>query len=904
MATYYWRGGAGTWNNTNTTNWSTSSGGASGAGPPTSADDVIFDNNSDSGAGFTVTGSATAVCRDFTIGSGGSLPDVIITFSGACQIYGNFTAQNSANNVFSSCDPTFASTTTGKTITSAGRSFRAPTFNGAGGDWTLQDALDFSGASNLTHTAGTIKTGGFNVTGGGFVTSGSGTKGFEAGASTITLSKTASPQWDATAGSNFTFTRGTSTIVLSTSTSAFAANGTYYNLTFSSSSEGGSATVTGANTFNNVTFTAPSSDGVRKAIFAGNTTIEGTLTTGSTTIVRRQIVESSVFGTSRTLTCAAIAATSDTDFADITIAGAASPLSGTRLGDAGGNSGITFGAGANKYWNLTGTVNITATGWALTDGGSPGANNFPLPQDNLYFTNTGAMGTVSITAGYYFNNLDLGGRTTSATFNITNATPVFKSVTFGTGITAAGTGAKFTMRARNGETSVLRSNGISIAQVANFEATGTGKIQLYDNATFTDTSNMQHLSGTLDLNDKTLSFASQFRTNSSYLGTKEIQFGTNGKLLANTRYSGSDIPLNYNFTNATWTGSKKVEFTPASPTTSIGPTMSNQSTVSQMPNFYFSSGSISTSFSGSVDDLNTQGYTGTSSIFAGRSIYGNVVIGSGHTPDPSSSSCILWAPVGTTKTFTSNGRTLNCQFAMNGQGTIQLADALTLGAPGTAFRQITLNEGTIDTNGFSVACSAVDVTGSTTRVLTLGSSTVTCSGASTAWTVSGTNNTINASSSTIVLTCSGSAITFTGGSKTYGTLTFAGTGNGTSYDFTIAGSNSFSTWNKTRSGLATIIDFATSLSTTTIRTSFPMSGTSGLLTKLFRNAGSSTFTITYSGAGTVSVDYMNISRSNATPNTLTWYAGANSTDGGNNTGWIFTAPPVASSGNFLMFFIR
>ena len=37
MADRYWVGGAGTWNTTSTTNWSTASGGSSGASVPTAA---------------------------------------------------------------------------------------------------------------------------------------------------------------------------------------------------------------------------------------------------------------------------------------------------------------------------------------------------------------------------------------------------------------------------------------------------------------------------------------------------------------------------------------------------------------------------------------------------------------------------------------------------------------------------------------------------------------------------------------------------------------------------------------------------------------------------------------------------------------------------------------------------
>jgi hypothetical protein len=54
-------------------------------------------------------------------------------------------------------------------------------------------------------------------------------------------------------------------------------------------------------------------------------------------------------------------------------------------------------------------------------------------------------------------------------------------------------------------------------------------------------------------------------------------------------------------------------------------------------------------------------------------------------------------------------------------------------------------------------------------------------------------------------------------------------------------------------------------------------------------------------SGVVSSDYLYIQNSTATGG-ATWYAGANSTDAGGNTGWIFTAPPATATGNFLVFF--
>jgi hypothetical protein len=65
MANRFWVGGAGTWDDTSTANWSATTGGASGASAPTAADTAIFDANSGSG---TITVAATAVSGGLTIG--------------------------------------------------------------------------------------------------------------------------------------------------------------------------------------------------------------------------------------------------------------------------------------------------------------------------------------------------------------------------------------------------------------------------------------------------------------------------------------------------------------------------------------------------------------------------------------------------------------------------------------------------------------------------------------------------------------------------------------------------------------------------------------------------------------------------------------------------------------------
>ena len=71
MADRYWVGGAGYWNSTNTTNWSTTSGGSGGASVPTSLDKVFIDTGSGN-ISIGTSGGATynAVCFAFSISNG------------------------------------------------------------------------------------------------------------------------------------------------------------------------------------------------------------------------------------------------------------------------------------------------------------------------------------------------------------------------------------------------------------------------------------------------------------------------------------------------------------------------------------------------------------------------------------------------------------------------------------------------------------------------------------------------------------------------------------------------------------------------------------------------------------------------------------------------------------------
>lgn len=88
MATRYWVGGSGTWDASDTTHWSATTGGAGGASAPTAADTVNFDASS--GTAAVVTVAATAVSLNTTINKS----DINLSLSGSptlCTTVGTLT---------------------------------------------------------------------------------------------------------------------------------------------------------------------------------------------------------------------------------------------------------------------------------------------------------------------------------------------------------------------------------------------------------------------------------------------------------------------------------------------------------------------------------------------------------------------------------------------------------------------------------------------------------------------------------------------------------------------------------------------------------------------------------------------------------------------------------------------
>ena len=256
---------------------------------------------------------------------------------------------------------------------------------------------------------------------------------------------------------------------------------------------------------------------------------------------------------------------------------------------------------------------------------------------------------------------------------------------------------------------------------------------------------------------------------------------------------------------------------------------------------------------------------------------------------------LTFAATNGTQQITTNAKTIDFLLTFNGVGgTFQLQDALTMGSTRTA----TLTNGTLDLNGFTYTVGTAFTTATGTKNLTFNGGTLVCPAATT----TAFNNAVPTNFTTTAGTGTGTismtaatAKTFVGGSSTFNcTLNQGGAGT-----LTITGSNN------TFSNITNTVQPASILftaGTTSTFTNFSLSGTAGnLITIGSVTAASHTLS---KASGTVSSDYLSISRSTATGG-AGWYAGANSTDGGNNSGWVFTAPPAppaTATGNFLMFF--
>lgn len=857
--TLYWVGGAGTW--TDAAKWSTSSGGGGGAGVPGSTNNVVFDASSGAGAVAGNSGSPPNYCANFDC----SLASVTTANTVNLQCAGNLKLKSGATNTFSNI--LFLGTGT-HTIDPNGA-----TNISAGGGFSIQGTGTFTLMNNwvsgnaFSQNSGTFNTNGYSLSSNAFTVSGANTKVLNLGASTITITGTSGFAYS---GSNLTFNAGTSTISTNGTFNA-GAGLTFYNVSLNGTSS--TPNISGANTYNNLTLVGPTSASVSAFTLNANQVVNGTFTATGSNGNQRVLVRTNDFITQRTITAATVSLT-DTDFQKITGAGGGS-WTGTRIGNYGGNSGITFTTPKTVYWNLVGGGGtLGSVAWATSSGGTPATTNYPLGQDTAIVEDTGLNSGATLAWNSAFMaipNLTFATRTLPVTFNIPINIYAVSNITLSSAVTRTGTQTVYF----SGSTT-LTSAGV----------TWSNGIDVYDSLTLgsnvTSSSGITLTAGTLNLANNNLT---ALTVTSTVTNTRAIQFGT-----GNITTTGSGAAFNLNGTNFTYTGTPTVNISNNSATAA---TVTSSSFIeTNALNFNFTTGTYTLTFSGFVKNVNFTGFAGTLNDSA-RTIYGNFTFPASGISFSGAGQTTSFAATSGTQVITTNNATINIAFLFSGAGgTRELASDLTL----TSNSTLSVERGTFNTNNFNVTAGSFNSTYSTARTINMGSGTWTVTGAATPWNIQTTTNlTLNPDTSTIVLSdTSVSTKTFFGGSLTYNNLTIGGTtGNST---FIIQDSNTFNTLSSTRPVAHTIL-FGTNRTQTI--TNFNINGTAGNIITIGSSTGAN-HTLAKAGGGTVTADYLSISRSTATP-TLTWLA-TNSTDGGNNSGWYFGAFPPPSNGNFFLLF--
>jgi hypothetical protein len=758
MADRYWVGGSGTWDATSTANWSATSGGASGASVPTAADAVIVNSAS-------------------TIALSGALTCLSLNTTGASCTFGGTGTLTVSGNITLSASTSWTATgaitvNATATVNTNNISLRGTLIiNVPGGTVTLGSALTFASIPGniITLVAGTFNTNNFNITATSLTwaqiaASGTLTKAITLGTSTLTLTSnnsTGISVWDMSAA-NTTVSAASSTINISLTNTASPFNGggaTYGTVSITLNGNQPSSVVTGTNTFTNLSLIAAASF-PRGILIGANQTVTGTFTVTGTATNLRMAVYSNIPGTARTISAATTTFT-NADFRDITAAGAGS-WTAASLGNAGGNTGITFTAAKTVYWNNTASGSSwSSNSWAASSGGAVSAANYPLPQDTVVFSNTGTTNLMNIntiggtfpfqypaaiTATGMTNTITLtsvliGNPTFTNVNTITLASPTFNTrSTFtingtGTSFPAAYTGT-VTAAPINSTTqlgSTWSVNGVGITVNSTSATAGTFSLNGFNLTNTASTGTFTLTQGNLSLGANTLSYP-LFSSNNS--NTRQIQFGTGNITITGTAFSTATA------TNLTYTGTPTVNISNNSASATTVSAHAAGGTATNVFNFNFTVGSyaLTLSIGSNVGNFVFSGGTisWTLGVPTNTTFYGDLTLLAGMTVSANSVP-IFFSGTGT-QVITLAGKTLG-SITQNGVGgTVRFAAGTsTLGTLET----YTLTNGTLDlgTNTATLSTGRFSSSNSNARAVQFGTGNITITGTSgSIWTTATATN--------------------------------------------------------------------------------------------------------------------------------------------------------------------
>jgi hypothetical protein len=402
MVDKYWVGGAGTWNTTNTANWSLTSGMGSGAPVPSASDNVFFDQ-----AGtYTVTVTGPLTCLDFTVSAGvvsftPSSGSQTITISGSLLL-----VSGTVGTWSSSFIPTFNATTS-KTISTNGEAIGAPYFDGVGGTWTLGSAFAVNNGT-LTLTNGTFSTSASNyaVNSANFSSNNSNTRTLNLNASTYTLT---SANWTCTTSTNLTVSGSGATVTMtSSSAKTFAGGGANWGAITLNQGGSGRLTISGSNTFANISnsYNATAATSLR---FTSGTTQTVTSFTATGASGKILTIDSSTPATAATLSKASgTVSVSYVSIQDSTATGGATWNANSNSStNVSGNTGWIFTPFARYWVGGAGTWDASdTTHWSASSGGAGGAS-VPTAGEDVIFDQVGTYTVTLAVTEVYCNDFTI-----------------------------------------------------------------------------------------------------------------------------------------------------------------------------------------------------------------------------------------------------------------------------------------------------------------------------------------------------------------------------------------------------------------------------------------------------------------------------------------------------------------
>jgi hypothetical protein len=603
----------------------------------------------------------------------------------------------------------------------------------------------------------------------------------------------------------------------------------------------------------------------------------------------------------------------------------------------GTNTITVAGSGVTVY---TQTTSSTFTGTPVlnfTYSGSTGTRTIncgSVTEANSATLNISAGGdTVTFQAASGIKNLNFTGFTGALSSSTTRT--IYGNLTISSGMSLTAGTAITTFAATSGTQTITSST-----KTMDFPITfaGIATYQLVDALTSGSSRTITFTSGTLDLNNNTLTVGAFSSSNSN---TRSILFGT-----GNITLSGTGTLWNFStITGFTLTGTPTVNITDTG--TGTTRTLNNGTGIaSQAISVYVKAGSGTVNFNTSTSVYRTIDLTGFSGTFANSLIYitGDLNIPAGVTVSSASglnfigtgtqnittNSVTMDLPITigrilTTTAATGNGTTATLTFASTvtfpsvGQqiyvhgvtpsgynglytvtastattvsyansttaaqtvagtidfyGTVQLVDALTMGST----RQLTLTSGIFNSNAKSVTCGLYNANNGNVKTLTITNSTFTVTNGtiSSGFYSGSTNSTWNLTGSNIVFTTA-SVANFYGGSATYPQVTMSGSGQ-----LVLGANGSISNITTITNTVQPCTVSILSIANTITFTNFNLNGTAGNLVTFNSSAAGTAKTI-FKTSGTVNALYLNVQDSTATGGAK-WYANS-SNDLGDNTGW-------------------